>query len=291
MPCLAAVRGLLWMGPKAQGRSAHSSKQGPVVSEPTEAVCPFSQRPPNDSPKRRLSFRDRRATHRYPGAVESVRVVRDSHALPGLLNKAFNLAKEIKALEEQQQALDLETDDSGGGDDGDGGGGGGGEMGTKEARAADLRANLETRLSDAIAEHEKAAAAAEAELAEIDVPDNDRGVFSFVCFRTRSVAHFAQQVMTSVAVHKAWPAPADADVNWSTLYPEAARKTMAARATVTASYYGMLCFYSVPIAFVSTLIELETLQVRSGPVPTKASCRLANPLLLLHDASLPQSPL
>jgi len=38
---------------------------------------------------------------------------------------------------------------------------------------------------------------AEAELAEIDVPDNERGVFSFVCFRTRSVAHFAQQVMTT----------------------------------------------------------------------------------------------
>ena len=41
--------------------------------------------------------------------------------------------------------------------------------------------------------------------------------------------------MTSVAVHKAWPAPSDADVNWAAIYPEAARKTLAARATVTAS--------------------------------------------------------
>ena len=96
----------------------------------------------------------------YPGAVQSVRVVRDSRALPGLLNKAFNLAKEVKALEEQQAALDDNVD----GDDGDAGdgarGGGGGEMGTKEARASDLRANLEVRLADALAEHEKAAAAA-----------------------------------------------------------------------------------------------------------------------------------
>ena len=47
---------------------------------------------------------------------------------------------------------------------------------------------------------------AEAELAEIDVPDNERGVFSFVCFRTRSVAHFAQQVTTTTSV--ALPIPA-----------------------------------------------------------------------------------
>ena len=33
-------------------------------------------------------------------------------------------------------------------------------MGTKEARASDLRANLEVRLADALAEHERAAAAA-----------------------------------------------------------------------------------------------------------------------------------
>ena len=100
----------------------------------------------------------------YPGAVQSVRVVRDSRALPGLLNKAFNLAKEVKALEEQQAALDDNPDDdaavAGDGAAGGGGGGGGGEMGTKEARASDLRANLEVRLADALAEHEKAAAAA-----------------------------------------------------------------------------------------------------------------------------------
>ena len=68
-----------------------------------------------------------------------------------------------------------------------------GGAGTRESREADVRAKLEVRLASTLAEHEEAVASAERELVAIDVPDNDRGVFSFVCFRTRSTAHFAQQ--------------------------------------------------------------------------------------------------
>ena len=231
----------------------------------------------------------------YPEAVDTVRVVRDSRQLPQLLARAFTLAREAQSIEAQQAQLEQElaATRAASGSKGrpcqraaitlmveaahvhrpklpapaplqaalpeeheaDEGG-----AGTRESREADVRAKLEVRLASTLAEHEEAVASAERELVAIDVPDNDRGVFSFVCFRTRSTAHFAQQasgrprpellrvaptlgpsrlrrgqVMTSVAVHKAWPAPADTDVNWAALYPEAARKTLAARATVSAS--------------------------------------------------------
>ena len=56
---------------------------------------------------------------------------------------------------------------------------------------------------------------------------------------------------------------------------------------MTASYYAMLCFYSVPIAFVSTLIELETLQ-ENFPSLRVLLCVLGETARSFIGAFLPQ---
>ena len=190
----------------------------------------------------------------YPGHIYAVRMVRDTGALSDQLDCAFRLSAAMRRLE-------MELAEERGRPNSDA------HMhaspaahAKREARCAALDIELD-RLRE---EHEMTLASAEERRAAVDVPENDRGCCYFVLFRTCAAASVAQQVRNTATMRGVVAAPEPHEVNWDALRPAAVRKAPTKALLVTALFFGVLFFYSVPITFVSSLMVLDELERKSA---------------------------
>ena len=120
----------------------------------------------------------------YSDQVDCVRMVRDTRKLPALQKSAFDLGLRVVAQERSLTLLQGKPNS---------------DMFKQQSEAALARrdaaiAVAEEKLEDTRKKHEAARAAAEAEYALVNVPENDVGLTYFVIFRTRAVANIALQV-------------------------------------------------------------------------------------------------
>lgn len=89
---------------------------------------------------------------------------------------------------------------------------------------------------------------------------HDVGVSYFVLFRTARAATIAKQVVNVPNAHfEICPAPTPTAVCWSSLKPSAERTRYPVSVLAQAAYAAALFFYAIPIAFVSSLMNLDNL--------------------------------
>lgn len=161
----------------------------------------------------------------YPGKIHSVRMVRDTRRLAGLVKRCFKLSERVRALEQRLAGLrGMPNSD---------------EMRAISDRAWAKRerkiAKIGPELDDCKALLEVTMADAEAERLVVDVPENDRGASYFVLFNSRVATSTAQQVFnTSTLRAGVVAAPHPAEVNWDVLLPNGAIKSMTLRPLATA---------------------------------------------------------
>lgn len=188
----------------------------------------------------------------YPGDVHSVRVVRETGRLPELLPKLDALREALERLEAKAAKAKAAEQV------GDGCFGGGDDTEAKRAKALD-------KLARQIAKQQAKIDAVRCEVADernrhCALPEHDAGVSYFVLFKTARAATIAKQVVNVPNAHfEVGPAPTPSSVSWSSLTATSERARYPSSAAAAAAYIAVLFLWAMPIGFVSSLMNLDTL--------------------------------
>ena len=191
----------------------------------------------------------------YGAEVLAVRMVRDTCTLLPLVAHCFEQTDAVRALDEQVatlQGMPCAMPNSNAARD---------MSDAREEAHAKRLADAEAKQTAARDRRDFNLIRAEEARAALDVPESDAGSSYFVLFGSLVAAATARQTFQSAAVRDlVCVAPPPEEVNWAALQPAAAAKAGMRQTLARVAFLAMLLFYSVPVAFVASLLALDQLE-------------------------------